>query len=288
MYRHKVDIKFVGLLRLLVMLAACIVLLIFGFLLTEAWPFLFSEHGGQLFTDAVWHPTTGQYNLVPVILGTLYTTIGAVSVAVPFALATAIFCQFYAPRWFGRLYTSVMEVLAGIPSVVYGFWGLVVLVPLVASWQGSGASLLTGILVLSLMILPTGTLLAIAALKQVPSEWIQGSYALGLSRWATIKNIALPASGHGMLNALLLQSTRAIGETMAVLMVCGNSTLFPFGLFEPVRTLSANIALEMAYAMEMHRAALYSSALVLMVMVFILLFLNQFQNRLESTANGKS
>jgi phosphate transport system permease protein len=160
-----------------------------------------------------------------------------------------------------------MELLAGIPSVVYGLWGLVVLVPLITQVQPPGSSLLAGILIVALMILPTVALLTEASLASLPPAYWRGSAALGLGTWATVQGVCLPAIRSGMLTAVMLATARALGETMAVLMVCGNVVQVPESVFAPVRTLTANIALEMAYALDLHRSALFASGLVLMLVV---------------------
>jgi len=267
LYRSRIDRLLQIALPLLALLAAVIVLLILWFLWLESWPFIAS---GDLFNSNSWHPSESQYNLLPMVLGTLVTALGAVVLAAPLGLAAALFCRFYAPQPLARIYRWILELMAGIPSVVYGFWGLVVLVPMIARWQGPGTSILAGILVLTLMILPTASLLAEAALEKTPEHWIAGAYALGLNRWVMVRHLAIPHAYGGLLNALLLQAARALGETMAVLMVCGNIAVLPSSLFDPVRTLSANIALEMAYALDTHRAALYFSGLLLLLTVLLL------------------
>jgi len=164
----------------------------------------------------------------------------------------------------------MVELLAGIPSVVYGFWGLIVLAPLIGRWQPPGQSLLAGILILTIMILPTVALLSESSLRRAPRAYLTGAAALGLSRWATIRGVALPAAKSGIFTAVLLATGRAIGETMAVLMVAGNVVRIPGSVFDPVRTLTANIALELGYALDHHRAALFVSGLVLLSMIVIL------------------
>ena len=167
----------------------------------------------------------------------------------------------------GRLYRRLIELLAGIPSVVYGFWGLVTLVPLIARVRPPGPSLLAGILILTIMILPTITLMAHAALAGVPKHYLQGAAALGLSRWATIRGVVFPAARSGLFTGVILETGRAIGETMAILMVCGNVVRTPHSLFDPIRTLTANIALEMGFALGDHRSALFVSGLLLTAMI---------------------
>ena len=153
---------------------------------------------------------------------------------------------------------------------MYGFWGLVNLVPLIARIHPPGPSLLAGILILTIMILPTIALMADAALANVPQHYLRGAAALGLSRWATIRGVVFPAAKSGLFTGVILETGRAIGETMAVLMVCGNVVETPHSLFDPIRTLTANIALEMAFALGDHRSALFVSGLLLMAMIVAL------------------
>ena len=256
------------------MLAGGIVLLITAFLAVEALPALREVGLRRFFTDLSWYPADGPdrgaFNLVPMIAGTLAVTSGAVLLAVPLGIASALFCRFYAPGGLGRAYRRLVELLAGIPSVVYGFWGLVVLAPLIRQWQPPGQSLLAGILILTVMILPTVALLSESSLRSVPSDYLRGAAALGLSRWATIRGVALPAARGGIFTAVILATGRAVGETMAVLMVMGNIVQVPGSVFDPVRALTANIALEMGYAMDVHRSALFVSGLILMTMIVAL------------------
>ncbi len=247
-----------------------IVLLIVVFLILEALPAL--HHLGLLrfFTDPSWHPAEGLYNLTPMLWGTLFAMTGSVLIATPVGILSAVFCHYYAPLALARPYRCLIELLAGIPSVVYGFWGLVVLVPLIAEIQPPGPSLLAGILIITIMILPTIALMADASFANVPQQYLQGAAALGIPRWATIRNIVLPAAKSGLFTGVILETGRAIGETMAILMVSGNVVQTPSSLFDPIRTLTANIALEMAYALGDHRAALFVSGLVLMAVIIAL------------------
>lgn len=251
-------------------LAAATVIFIVAFVLRESLPVL--RHSGILHfvTASSWHPTEKLYNLVPMLAGTVLVTLGAVLVATPLGIGSAIFCNHYAPLWVARRYRNIIEILAGIPSVVYGLWGLVVLVPLIASVEPPGASLLAGIAIVALMIVPTVTLIADASIASVPVEHLRGAAALGLTRAAILRRVVLPAARPGILTGVFLASARAIGETMAVLMVCGNVVQIPKSAFDPVRTLTANIALEMAYAMDDHRAALFVTALALTAMIVVL------------------
>ncbi len=264
------DRLLLWLLRGLAAIAGLIVVLIVAFLIVEALPAL--HHVGVLrfFTDPSWHPAEGFYNLTPMLWGTLFAMAGSVLIATPLGILSAVFCRYYAPLPLARPYRRLIELLAGIPSVVYGFWGLVVLVPLIGELHPPGPSLLAGILILTIMILPTIALMADASLANVPQQYIRGAAALGLPRWATIRGVVLPAAKSGLFTGVILETGRAIGETMAILMVCGNVVQTPSGIFDPIRTLTANIALEMAYALGDHRAALFVSGLVLMAMIVTL------------------
>ncbi|PTR06521.1 phosphate ABC transporter membrane protein 1 (PhoT family) [Nitrosospira sp. Nsp5] len=266
----RVDKLILWLLRGGAGIAAALVLLIFLFLAVESWPALRHISAGRFLTDPSWNPGESMYNLAPMLSGTLYTAGGALLVATPLGIASALFIAYYAPPRTAGIYRRLIELLAGIPSVVYGFWGLITLVPLINQLHPPGASLLAGILVLTLMILPTIALTAHAALLGVPGEYLRGAAALGLSRWGMLRGVVLPAAKPGIVAGIMLATGRAIGETMAVLMVTGNVVRHADSLFDPVRTLAANIALEMAYAMNDHRAALFVSGLTLMLMVMML------------------
>lgn len=251
-------------------LSAIILALILLFLLKESWPALSGGGWRQFFTDRGWYPLEGRFGLSPMVLATLAAALGAIFLAAPLGVASAVFEVFYAPPRVARMYHLMIALLAGIPSVVYGLWGLTVLVPIIAAWQPPGASLLAAIVILALMILPTVALTSTAALSSLPADWLRGGAALGLSRQARVIGIALPAARAGIFGGVLLAVARAAGETMAVLMVAGNVVQYPGGLFEPVRVLTANIALEMAYATGLHRAGLFVSGLLLTLIVLLL------------------
>lgn len=270
------DIFLLWVFRLCALCAAAIVFLIIAFLVMESLPALLEIGALRFVADASWHPLSDLYNMLPMIVASLLITGGAIALAAPFGIASAIFCHYYAPPFLRIAYRRLIEILAGIPSVVYGFWGLVVLVPLLNS------STLTGIIIVSLMILPTVALIAGSSLAAVPLEYIRGSAALGFTRWATIQRVILPVAGRGLLTAVILASARAIGETMAVLMVCGNVVRMPDSLMAPVRTLTANIALEMSYAADVHRSALFVSGLFLMALVVLLIALVDRMKRVSA------
>jgi phosphate transport system permease protein len=268
---------FLAALRVTSASAVLVLVLIALFLMQESVSALQNIGVGRMFRDASWHPETdaadGRFYLLPMLVGTVLATVGALVVAVPLGLASALFCRFYAPPFLRRGYRSLVELLAGIPSVAYGLWGLVALTPLLRAWQPPGQSLLAAILILALMILPTIALLAEAALAAVPASYLRGAAALGLSRWATIRGIVLPAALSGLATAVFLAMGRALGETMAVLMVAGNVAQMPASIFGPVRTLTSNIALELGYAAGDHRAILFVSGLVLLVLTTALVLL---------------
>lgn len=256
--------------------AGLICLLIVGLLLLESLPAL-QALGTRVVSDPAWRPTPeaadGAFRITPMIVATLVITAGAVAIAAPLGLASALFCACYAPPGVALVYRRLVELLAGIPGVIYGFWGLVVLVPLLAVWRPPGASLLAAMLVLALMILPTIALISESALRAVPGRYRQAAAALGLSRWGTLWHVILPAARRGIVTAVILATGRAIGETLAVVMVVGNIVRFPSGLLEPVRALTGAIALEMGYASGDHRSALFLSGLVLMLLVLLLVML---------------
>lgn len=250
--------------------SALVMAMIMLFLMVESWPVLQHMSLTRFFTDSSWHPLEGAYNLMPMLTGTLFASIGALLLAIPLGIASAIFIGYYTTPRTAFLYRRLIELLAGIPSVVFGFWGLTTLVPLINQLHPPGASLLAGILVLTLMILPTITLTSHAAFSAVPLEYMHSAAALGLSRWGMISGVAFSAARTGIVAGIILSAGRALGETMAVLMVAGNVVQHAESLFDPIRTLAANIALEMAYAMGDHRAVLFVSGLMLMLLVMTL------------------
>lgn len=267
---RSVDTLMRCLLRIAAGSAAAVVLLIFLFLVFESWPALRHISLKRFFTDPSWHPGEAMYNLAPMLSGTLYAASGALLLATPLGIASALFIAYYASPRAAGVYRRLVELLAGIPSVVFGFWGLTTLVPLITQLHPPGASLLAAILILMLMILPTIALTAHAALLAVPDEYLRDAAALGMSRWGMIRGVALSAAKTGIVAGVMLAAGRAIGETMAVLMIAGNVVQHAGSLFDPVRTLAANIALEMPYAMDDHRAALFVSGLTLMLLVMAL------------------
>lgn len=247
-----------------------IVLLIVVLLVVESAPALRAV-GFGFFTDPSWHPASGagagRFNLLPMAAGSLLVTAGAMALAGPLGLLSAVVCQAWLPPWLRLVYRRMLDLMAGVPSVVYGLWGLMVLAPIILQWRAPGVSLLAGVVVLGLMILPTVALLSAAALARVPEEYTRGAIALGLGPARVLWGVSIPAARSGILTGLVLAIGRALGETMAVLMVTGNVVAVPRSFFDPLRALTSNIALEMAYATGDHRSALFVSGLVLTLMV---------------------
>lgn len=257
------DRALAAILRITAAVAGSITIGIVAYLLFGSLPALRAIGPLRFLTDPSWNPVHGAYHIVPMLVGTMVVTVGAVLLAAPLAVASAVFGRFYARGILSRVHRRMLETFAGIPSVVYGLWGLMVLVPAIARVGPPGQSVLAGVLVLALMILPTIALVGDAALGAVPESHLRGAAAAGLSRWAIVRSIALPVARSGIVTGILLGTGRALGETMAVVMVTGNVVQVPGSVLDPVRTLTANIALEMAYATDAHRSALFVSGLVL-------------------------
>ncbi len=233
----------------------------------------------RFLSDEMWSPMADLYNITPMFVGTLLASVLAVAAAIPIAVMISLFRRYAAPRWFAVSIRIVMELLAGIPSVVYGFWGLVVLVPYITDFHPPGSSLLAASMILSVMVLPTMMLSCDASLDTVPLEQLNAARALGLSFGGFVRLVLLPNTWSMLFAGSALTWGRAIGETMAVLMVCGNIVQIPHSVFDPIRTLTANIALEMSYAVGVHRSALFVSGLVLVFLISILVIVT---NRLKS------
>jgi phosphate transport system permease protein len=218
-----------------------------------------------------WYPSDNSYGLLAMIVSTMAVTVGAVALALPAATAVAVTCAYLAPPRPAAAMRTMTQVAAGVPSVIYGLWGLVVVVPFLQHFRPPGTSLLAAALVLAMMILPTISMLIESAISSVEPGLVRSAVALGLSPLATVFHVVLPACRSGIIAAVVLGTGRAVGETMAVLMVSGNVVALPGTIFDPVRVLSANIALEMPYAMGVHRGALFVSGLVLLIIVTALL-----------------
>ncbi len=220
-----------------------------------------------------WKPnnTPPSFGILPMILGSIYVTAGAAVVGVPVGVLTAVFMAQYCPKKLYRILKPAINLLAGIPSIVYGFFGLVVIVPFIRdTFGGTGSSMLTASILLGIMILPTIAGVSESAIRAVPQSYYEGGLALGASHERSIFFVMLPAAKSGIMAAVVLGIGRAIGETMAVIMVAGNQARMPAGLLKGVRTLTANIIIEMGYAAELHREALIATAVVLFVFILII------------------
>lgn len=257
-------------LLLLATSSIAILALITIFIFREGGPLIIKIGLGNFFgTD--WHPLQGHFGIALMIVGTMVVTAGALLVGVPLGLACSIVLAEMAPPRARAVLKPIIELLAGIPSVVYGFMGIVVLLPWIRSHLGgTGASALAGAIILGIMVLPTIIGISVDALQAVPRSYREASVALGATQWQTIRRVVLPAARSGIVAAVILGMGRAVGETMAVIMVAGNSVQMPHSALDSVRTLTANIALEMGYAAGDHRAALFATGIVLFIIIMML------------------
>ncbi len=241
------------------------------FIFKEGLPIILRIGPGHFFLSSDWDPKAERFGILSMIVGSLMVTCGAMAIGVTFSLGLAIvLTQFCPPRVAGIL-KPIVELLAGIPSVVYGFVGVVTLVPLIRDHLGGpGLSVLAASVVLGIMVLPTVTSISVDALNAVPRPYWEGSIALGATRWQTTCMVMLKAARSGIVAAVILGMGRAVGETMAVIMVAGNSLNIPHSILDPVRTLTSNIALEMGYASGHHRQALFATGVTLFVIIMVL------------------
>ena len=258
--------------------AACVsvlcVALICAFLLANGLPAM-GEIGVLKFLSGTrWKPGADIYGIFPMIVGSVYVTAGALLLGVPVALLTAVYLAFFCPKRLYRVLKPAVELLAGIPSVVYGFFGIVVLVPAVRAlgerWDGSGNAMLTASILLAIMILPTIIGVVEPALRAVPTSDYEGALALGATHERSVYTAVVPAAKSGILAGIVLGVGRAMGETMAVIMVAGNQPRMPKGILQGVRTLTGNIVIEMGYATGLHREALIATGVVLFVFILLI------------------
>ncbi len=246
-------------------------LLIALFILKEALPFL-TQVGLKDFIFAHdWEPQSGKFGIYPMIIASLWVTFGAMMIGAPLGIACAVFLTEFVPRPVMHTIKPMIELLAGIPSVLYGFIGVIVLAPLIRSHLGGpGLSLLAASIILGIMVLPTIISISTDAISAVPTSFREGSRALGATRWQTVYMVVLKAARSGIISGVILGMGRAIGETMAVIMVAGNAVKLPGSALDSVRTLTANIALEMGYAVGLHRSALFATGVVLFIFIMVL------------------
>jgi phosphate ABC transporter permease protein PstC len=251
--------------------AVSILAVITVFMFQQGTPIMFKYGVAKFLGGTDWYPSEKSFGLLPMIVGSIYVTAGAMVIGVPFGLACAIVLTEFATRRVRRIVKPVVELLAGIPSVVYGFMGVVILVPFVReTFGGPGLSVLTASIVLGIMILPTIISISVDSLQALPPAYREGSVALGATKWQTVKMVLVPAARSGIIASVILGMGRAIGETMAVIMIAGNAISIPRAVTAPVRTLTSNIALEMGYAAGEHRQALFATGVVLFIFIMIL------------------
>ncbi len=231
----------------------------------------------QFLFGTLWRPGNDIYGIFPMIIGSLYVTAGAILIGVPIGILTSVFMTYYCPKKIYKPLKAATELLAGIPSVVYGFFGLIVIVPAIRNFEltfhiaGKANCVLTASIILGIMILPSIIGVSESALRAVPQSYYEGSLAQGATKERTIFKVMLPAAYSGVLAGIVLGIGRAIGETMAVVMIAGNQTKIPSSIFRGVRTMTANIVMEMGYATGLHREALIATGVVLFVFI---LFIN--------------
>ena len=246
-------------------------LLIALFIISEGLPFIFKYGLKEFLFSSEWQPHLGKFGIYPMIVASLWVTLGAMVVGAPLGVAGALFLSEYVPKSVMNIIKPTIELLAAIPSVVYGFIGVMVLAPLIRNnFGGPGLSLLAGSIILGIMILPTVISISIDSILAVPQSYREGSLALGATTWQTIHMVIVKASKSGIIASIILGMGRAIGETMAVIMVAGNSVNIPHSPLDSVRTLTANIALEMSYATGLHRQALFATGVILFIVIIIL------------------
>lgn len=246
------------------------VILICAFLFVNGIPTIGEIGPLKFIAGQTWMPKSRIFGIFPMIVGSLYVTAGAIVVGVPIGILAAIYMAKFCNEKIYKVLKPAVELLAGIPSVVYGFFGMVVLVPMFREMFGNGNSVFTASILLGIMILPTIIGVSESAIRAVPDSYYEGSLGLGASHERSVFFAVLPAAKSGILAGVVLGIGRAIGETMAVVMVAGNQAIVPDGLFSGVRTLTSNIVLEMGYATDLHREALIATAVVLFVFILLI------------------
>ena len=261
--------------QIVFLISACIsilaVALICIFIFINGIPAMAEVGVFRFLSGSQWKPSNDIYGIFPMILGSLYVTAGAIIIGVPIGILTAVFMARFCPQKLYRIIKPAVDLLAGIPSVVYGFFGLMVIVPFIRDFLGgSGSSMLAASVILGIMILPTIVNVSEAAIRAVPESYYEGSLALGATHERSVFFTVVPAAKSGIMAGVILGVGRAIGETMAVVMVAGNQAVIPSGVLIGLRTLTANIVLEMGYAADLHRGALIATAAILFVFILII------------------
>jgi phosphate transport system permease protein len=271
--KREIKEKIIEKLLLLIALSSISILAVITFFIFgEGLPLIWKVGPSSFLLGERWVPSQGEFGILAMIVGSALVTFGALLLGIPLGLACAVFlCEWTTP-WWGLVLRSTIQVLAGIPSVIYGFWGLVILVPLIRNiFGGPGLSILSGSLILSIMILPTIISISEDSLKALPPSYKAGALALGATHWETIWRVLIPAARSGIVTSIILGMGRALGETMAMIMILGNAVKMPSSFLDSARTLTTNIGIEMGYASGDHRQALFATGVVLF---FIIMFLN--------------
>ena len=273
------------------MLCACVsilaVALICIFLFANGVPAMAKIGFGKFLLGRTWQAGNGLFGIFPMIIGSIYVTAGAIIVGVPIGILAAVFLARFCPKPLYRIMKPGVELLAGIPSVVYGFFGLMIIVPWVRDtfrpyYGGNGLSLFSAALLLGIMILPTIISISESAIRAVPDKYYQGALALGATHERSVFRTVLPAAKSGIMAGIVLGIGRAFGETMAVIMIAGNQAWIPDNMFQGIRTLTANIVMEMGYAQDLHREALIATGVVLFVFILIINTLFSILKRREA------
>ena len=273
------------------MLCACVsilaVALICIFLFANGVPAMAKIGFGKFLLGRTWQAGNGLFGIVPMIIGSIYVTAGAIIVGVPIGILAAVFLARFCPKPLYRIMKPGVELLAGIPSVVYGFFGLMIIVPWVRDtfrpyYGGNGLSLFSAALLLGIMILPTIISISESAIRSVPDKYYQGALALGATHERSVFRTVVPAAKSGIMAGIVLGIGRAFGETMAVIMIAGNQAWIPDNMFQGIRTLTANIVMEMGYAQDLHREALIATGVVLFVFILIINTLFSILKRREA------
>lgn len=271
--------------RVVFLAAACVsiaaVVVICLFLFANGLPFIAKTGLWSFIGGKIWKPTHEVFGIFPMVVGSIYVTSGALVIGVPVGVLTAMYLVFFVSARSKKILSSVVSLLAGIPSVVFGFFGLVVIVPFIRNnFGGNGSSILTASILLGIMILPTIISVSVSSLEAAPSSYFEGSLALGASKEQSVFFAVVPAARSGITASIILGTGRAIGETMAVIMVAGNQARIPSSLLKGVRTLTANVVIEMGYATGLHREALIATAVVLFVFILLInLLFSVLKNR---------
>lgn len=247
------------------------VLVIAGYIIARGVPAIGTVGAFEFLAGGRWEPSAEDFGILPMIVGSIYATLGAILVGLPIGLFTAIYVAEYASPKMASILRPAINILAGIPSVVYGFFGLIVIVPMIDSaFGGGGNSLLAVIIILSVMILPTIVSISQTAIKAVPASYKEGALGLGATHTEAVFSVVVPAAKSGIMAAIVLGIGRAIGETMAVILVAGNTPQIPTSLIERIRTMTATIAMEMSYSSGLHQDMLFGIGVILFAFIIVL------------------